>query len=172
MCFPMRVDWEAAGGRPPVVVEYPAPEVASPDGREPDAGWPSPVEKLARDGCALGWCVRRQWARGCLPHAATGAPGASQDSYAVRFALREPDGSLWGAWAVYRAGAWKFVWMWGTALLPFGLAGVTDLKVFLAGPALCDQAFFDRIRVRVAQQELTRKAAAVARPRKGSGEAL
>lgn len=162
----MRVDAELAGvlagGEESV---YPAPEVSSLAGLEPLRGWPGPVEKLAADGSALRWRVRRQWARGCVPHAVTGAPGVSQDSYAVRFAREDADGARWGAWALYRQGTWKHVWMWGSELLLFGLAGVTDLREWLADPAACGSEWCDRIRTRVAEQEKARKAAAAARPR-------
>ena len=167
-CFPMRMDAESAGVLTDAQAAYPAPEVSSLAGLEPPVrngvSWPGPVEKLAADGSGLGWRARKQWARGCLPHATTGAPGAAWDSYVVRFA--RADASLsWGAWALYRQGAWKSVWMWGTALLPFGLAGVTDLRVWLAGPAACGVEWFDVIRKRVADQETARKAATAARPR-------
>lgn len=156
----MRVDAELAGVLVGAETGYPASEVSSLAGLEPSAGWPGPVEKLVAEGSALGWRVRKQWARGYLPHATTGAPGVSQDSYAVRFA-REG----WGAWAIRRGDSWPFVWMWGTALLPFGLAGVTDLRQWLADPAACGAEFFDAIRRRVADQEKARKAAAAVRPR-------
>lgn len=165
-CFPMRVDAELAG----VIVRdartaYPAPEVSSLAGLEPPQGWPSAVEKLAADASALRWRVRRQWARGCAPHAVTGAPGASQDSYAVRVVREDAAFVRWGAWALYRGGAWKHVWMWGSELLPFGLAGVTDLREWLADPGACGPQWCDRIRSRVADQEMARKAAAASRPR-------
>jgi hypothetical protein len=164
-CFPMRVDAELAGVFGGVETAYPAPEVSSLAGLVPPGGWPGPVEKLAADASELGWRVRRQWARGCLPHATTGAPGASRDSYAVRMAREDADGTRWAAWALYRGEAWKSVWMWGSDLLPFGLAGVTDLREWLADPAGCGQRWRDRIRARVAQQEAARKAAAAVRPR-------
>jgi len=159
-CFPMRVDAELAGVLGDAEAAYPAPEVSSLAGLMPPQGWPAAVESLAAAGSVRGWDVRRQWARGCLPHATTGAPGAVQDSYAVRFA-REG----WGAWTVRRGAGWPFVWMWGLTLLPFGLGNVTDLKTWLTFGGTNDPVFFDAIRVRVAEQEAARKAAALARPR-------
>lgn len=172
VCFPMRLDAELAGVLTAEEGAYPAPEVTSRDGAEPAGGWPGPVEKLASDGCALGWRVRKQYARGHLPHAATGAPGAAQDSYAVRLAREDADGARWGAWAVYRGGSWKHVWMWGSSLLPFGSGNVTDLRLWLVAPHRCSQDWFAAIRKRVAEQEKARKVAAAARPRRGTGEAL
>lgn len=138
---------------------YPAPEVSSRDDIAALHGvvWPSAVEKLASDGSALAWDVRKQWARGCLPHATTGRPGASEDSFAVCFAR-----DVWTAWAVYRGGAWKFVWMTGKDLPPFGLGGVTDLREWLADPDR-PASWYDAIRERVAN----RKEAAKSRPKKG-----
>jgi hypothetical protein len=145
---------------------YPAPEVSSRDdiaalhGVAHGVVWPGAVEKLASDGCALHWDVRKTWARGCLPHATTGRPGAPEDSYAVRFA-RE----TWSAWAVYRGGAWKFVWMVGRDLPPFGLGGVTDLREWLADPEKLT-SWYGAIRERARLVEVRRKEAAKSRPKK------
>lgn len=134
---------------------YPAPEVSS---RDEDAVarhgivWPGAVEKLASDGCALGWRVRKAWARGCLPHATTGRPGPSEDSFSVRF-TRE----VWSAWVVYRGSACKFVWMTGRDLPPFGLGGVTDLREWLADPGK-PASWYDAIRGRVRLAGANRKA--------------
>lgn len=138
---------------------YPAPEVSS--RYNIAAAWPSAVEKLASDGSALAWDVRKAWARGCLPHATTGRPGPSEDSYAVRFAR-----SHLAAWAVYRGGAWKFVWMTGKDLPPFGLGGVTDLREWLADPGK-PASWYDVIRERARLAEMRRKEAARTRLKKG-----
>jgi hypothetical protein len=84
---------------------YPAPEVSSRQGMVHSAKkavWE--LETLAR---TLGWSVETTYARGCFPHATTGAPGPVKDSLAVRMtrgAVR--------AVAVY-VGAGK-TWAWDT----------------------------------------------------------
>lgn len=131
---------------------FPLPEVSSREEREPDPLYPRPVWDLARAASACGWRVRMQWARGCLPHAATGVPGASQDSYAVRFSREHESGDSYSAFAVRRGSGWPFVWMWGRTLLPFGLGNVTDLKAWLTLGGTAEPAFFDGIRERLAGQ--------------------
>jgi hypothetical protein len=73
---------------------------------------------------------------------------------------------VWAAWAVYRGGAWKFVWMTGRDLPPFGLGGVTDLREWLADPGKL-ASWYDTIRERVRLAEVRRKEAATSRPKKG-----
>lgn len=159
MCFPLKIDAENASVLTYASEAYPSPEIG---GRAAEDA-PAVVRNLAAAGSALGWRVRIQWARGSLPHATTGRPGRSEESWAVRFARQDPDGGRWGAWALRRSDTWPFVWMWGTELLPFGLGGLTDLKIFLAAPGELDVA---GIRERTALAEERKKEAARNRPRK------
>lgn len=139
---------------------YLAPEVTSREGLEPPDGWPVGVARLVVAGLASGWRVERTWARGCLPHATTGCPGDVKDSYAVR--LARPG---WGAWAVMRGDSWKFVWIWGDSLLPFGLCNMTELRAWLDQPAR-DESWYALVRERAFLADERRKASAAARPKK------
>jgi len=139
---------------------YPVPVVSSRNRLAPEGGYPAVVTKLAREAGGRGWGTETAWARGCLPHATTSRPGPAEDSFRVKFA-RGP----WGAWAIHRGGGWKFVWIWGQDLLPFGMCTVTDLKVWLSDP---DQParWYEGIRRREALAATRRKEAARNRPKK------
>lgn len=131
---------------------YPAPAVSSRNRLTPVFGYPDVVTKLAREAGERGWRTETAWARGCLPHATTGRPGRAEDSFRVKFA-RGP----WAAWAIYRGAGWKFLWIWGQHLLPFGMCNVTDLKVWLSDPDQ-PQQWYEGIRERIATAEANRKA--------------
>lgn len=130
---------------------YPAPSVSSRDVAEPGA-WPGPVELLGQQAARYGWQVALAYARGCMPHATTGRPGAERDSYSVRFARGD-----WQGYAIHAADAWQSIMVTGRALPPFGMMGRTELSVWLSDP---DQpaAWYDAVRTRVAEQEANRKA--------------
>lgn len=151
-----------------VANDYPPPEVSSRDGTEPPgAVWPGPVIKLVRQAIEAGWGTAPAYARGCMPHATTGRPGAPRDSFSVRFVR---DG--WQGYAIYAAGGWQSIMVTGTALPPFGMLGRTDLSAWLADPWPAGDARYDEVRRRVALQKEQQKERAKSRPKKGSGEAL
>jgi hypothetical protein len=150
--------------------EYPLPSVSSRDGVEP-AGWPGPVTALMRDATKQGWdVVVMSYARGCMPHATTGRPGAERESYSVRFCRGGVAG--WQGYAIYAGGAWQSIMVTGRDLPPFGKLGRTDLGAWLVGPWPGGDARYDEVRERVAQQVARAKLRATERPKKGKGEAL
>lgn len=136
---------------------YPAPLVSTRDGVEPASGWPGPVALLASEAEMAGWRVQLAYARGCMPHATTGRPGAPRDSYSVRFAKGD-----WQGYAIYGGSpsspAWQSIMVTGRELPPFGMMGRTDLTTWLAGPEKLGPQWYDVVRRRVAQQEADRKA--------------
>jgi hypothetical protein len=103
---------------PEQATSYPAPEVTSRDGIA-GAGKAAVTDAL-KYATERGWVGSSTYARGHLPHATTGRPGALSDSYAVR--LRKGDRY---AVAVYReAGqSWKwdslYVWGAGEGRVPY-----------------------------------------------------
>lgn len=139
---------------------------------------PGPVAKLAESASAASWRVRVQWAKGSLPHATHGAPGAVKESFAVR-AWKTLDIPWHGGEfvrrnfaAVYRGGSWDAVWLWGPGIGWFGLAGREDLNAYLTDP-MVPVGWFEGIRARRAEQAKRQKEAAAARPKKArSSEAL
>jgi hypothetical protein len=159
---------DPARGRMPVpeLVLYPEPEVSSRDGVWKESV--SAVRALGRFGAESGWLVRVQYSRGCKPHATTGRPGGVKDWWAVRFGW----GDQWGAYAVHDGRGWDSLCVWGASLPPFTALNVTDLKAFLARPAVATPEWLAAIRTREAQKVARAKAAAASRPRKGSSEGL
>ncbi len=120
-------------------LERVAPVVSSRDGAEP-VRWPGAVLKLAEFALEAGWQVRRQYARGVMPHGTTGRQnGAVKDSFAV---------IMWGwrgradgvrAYAVYRGTGWDSVCMVREGRGPVAGGSVTDLREWLCvGGAMPD----------------------------------
>jgi hypothetical protein len=101
---------------------YPAPEITSRD--QVSGPVKSAVSDLVRYAEALGWSVVVTYARGHLPHATTGRPGACRDSLAVRM---QRAGHY--AVAVYREGStwsWDSMWILGNGVRQ--CATITALK--------------------------------------------
>jgi hypothetical protein len=164
--FYLRPGAERLIERAEAVGEYPAPSVSSRDLCEPVA-WPRPVVLLSGVATQLDWEVVLAYAKGCMPHATTGAPGDERESYSVRFAK---DG--YQGYAIYAGKAWQSIMVTGRDLPPFGKLGRTDLGAWLREPWPGGDPRYDEIRQRVAQRTERAKVRAVERPKRGRGEAL
>jgi len=144
--YPMGSDTRVAPARE----RHPAPLVSSRDVVRPDQ--PGPVLALAEYAAEAGWSVLTQYARGRSVHSTTGRPTALVDSWAVRVALGDKH-----AFAVYMAGTWKYVWIFGPAIPPFGKAGVTELKQWLYEHGDLPTEWFAEISKKVVAAEKRKK---------------
>jgi len=154
-CFPMRIDWEQAGGGAVEVQRHPEPEVRGAWGVEMPEMAPDPVLKLAEVARGAGWEVRVSYARGAGVHGATGRPTAVRHSIAVTFG-RHPmtDAQAVATYVRPAAGSgtwtWESVWLWGPELKHFGLCSLAELKEWLVAGGEIDYAAV-RARVRAAE---------------------
>lgn len=105
-CFPMRESF----AREPERQEFPAPMISSTESDlAPDP--PAPVAGLAAYAAGHGWDHMLTYARGWVPHARLGTPGANpKTSWAVRL-RRGP----YRAVAVRMHGDWTSLWTWSSA---------------------------------------------------------
>lgn len=140
---------------------YPAPSVTSRDAVPGDVSWPGPVSLLLNEADGRGWRTAPAYAKGCMPHATTGRPGAERESWSVLFAR---DG--WQGYAIYSASAWQSIMVAGVTLPPFGKLGRTELSAWLAEPDR-PASWYDEIRKRRADQAAAAKERAASRPKKG-----
>jgi hypothetical protein len=154
---------------------FPAPEASSRTPWPTELEVPSSVLKLRWEAeQKWGWLVKTQYARGRMPHATTGRPGALVHTVALRFGGHRLTGRQ--AYAVYRspvarlAWAWGGVWIWGPDLPPFGQCGVTELREFLIDGGRVHGRWMDDIRQRKVEQAQRVKATAAARPKKSTKE--
>jgi hypothetical protein len=136
VCFPLRIDWELAGGAQKERRAHPEPEEVGEWVREL-SDVPSAVLKLAERAREASWDVELRYARGTGVHGSTGAPTSLRHSIAVR-AARPIDGAQ--IRAVYAspvrgaaAWSWVSVWIWSPELPHFGLCSQAELVEWIEG---------------------------------------
>lgn len=127
-------------------VSFPAPEISSRDEWDGESA-PSALAKVAQRIAAAGWRVKVQRSRGCPPNAATGAPGAVRDLYAL--IVQSPDGKA-SAYAVRDGATWSSVMLWGATLPWFAIGSISDLTEYVAAGGQMPPEWFDAIRTRIA----------------------
>jgi len=133
--------WSTRGPADSPSLEKPPPPVV-PAREMPFSGMdmPGPVAALDRFARTFGWSTKIMYSRGYA--ARYRGEWQEEEIITVRFGAHPR--SARQALAVYRTIAgkgtwtWRSVWLWGPALPPFGLVGVTGLKLFLARPAASD----------------------------------
>lgn len=126
---------------------YPAPEVTSRDEWD-GGGAPSAFLKNVEKARAAGWRVKVQRSRGCPPNAATGAPSAVRDLFALRATI-----GTHSAYAVHDGKGWCSVMIWGADLTWFPNGSISDLLEFVGLGGNVPAGWFDAIRERIAAQE-------------------
>jgi len=133
---------------------HPAPIVSSRDRLMPEKV-PAPVTSLAEYAREKGWDVLTQYAKGQSVHGTTGKPTALVESFAVRMFLGDR-----AANAVYVGGSswtWKSVWIISNDHAPFGKAGVSELKEWLAAQGDVSPEWFTEIAEKREDQERRQK---------------
>lgn len=79
------------------------------------------------------------------------------DWWSVRFGRNLPDGGAFAGYAVRRGDVWTSVCVTGETLPPFMELGVTELRIWLADPAACGEAWFGEVRRKVVAAALHAK---------------
>jgi hypothetical protein len=136
---------------------------------------PAAAVKLAGEAEEWGWRSLVQYARGCMPHATTGRPGAPAHTVAVRLGGHARTDRQ--AYAIYRspvsrlAWTWSSVQIWGPDLPPFRWSGVTELREWLSLAGAVPPLWFFNIALRREEQAARAKESAATRPKKSTREA-
>lgn len=105
---------------------FPAPEVTTHEGVEPEGGWPGPVVALVGELTAAGWDADRRYARGHGQHATSGRATSRIHTYSVRFRRENRQG-----YAVYRKAVDGSAATWSSVFLGRFMS-ITELREELA----------------------------------------
>ena len=142
-------------------VPYPEPEHTSRDPWPVDFVAPRPSVSLRLLAETHGWHVTMTYARGRLPHATTGQPGALRHSVAVRMA--HPDTGMC-AWATTTSPVeatnwtWLSIVAWGPDLAVYPYMSITDLREWVKARGQVPGYWYTAIRRRLADRAAHRAA--------------